>query len=86
MWVGGVSSYLALLQIIIPATYLVCALVGFRLLRSSNRRIGFALLFTSITGLGIFPQSMHRADLQHLLQVIFPFFMTTALLPSACSS
>jgi hypothetical protein len=35
-----------------------------------------------LMGLGLFPQALHRADDQHLLQVVPPFVMTLCLLVS----
>ena len=58
-------------------------MIGACALRSSNRTTaahGFALFCASLAGLGVYPQALHRADFQHLLQVIYPFIVTLALL------
>ncbi|WP_428249913.1 hypothetical protein [Ferrovibrio sp.] len=39
-----------------------------------------ALLVTALVSLGVYPQAMHRADAQHLLQVIPPFILLLSLL------
>lgn len=78
---GG--NALALLQIIVPSTCVLCVGAGILALRSGSRGTaanGFTLFCSSLVALGIYPQALHRADLQHMLQVIYPFIVTFALL------
>lgn len=79
------ENALALLQIVVPSTYVIGVVIGFRGLRS-GRAEAFVLLCASLTGLSVYPQAMHRADLQHLLQVIAPFVIAVALLARQVAS
>jgi hypothetical protein len=77
------GNALAFLQIVIPLTYLVGGTIGILSARTGARAgtsDNFTLFCASLTGFGIFPQAMHRADLQHLLQVGYPFIITFVLL------
>ena len=49
-------------------------------IHDTQRRNGFSLLCVGLTGLGVLPQALHRADLQHLLQVAPPFVLALAAL------
>ena len=40
----------------------------------------YTLFCAALTGFGIFPQALHRADIHHLLQVIPPFIIVLAIL------
>jgi hypothetical protein len=77
------ANALALLQVAVPITCLAGCVVGLRDLASqltNAQARGFTLFCVSLVGIGVYPQSMHRADLQHLLQVGFPFIMVFTLL------
>lgn len=77
------TNVLAFLQLVIPVVYLGALARSFSLLRSpkpARRADGAPLLCASLMGLGIFPQALHRADLEHLLQVIPPLAIVLGLL------
>jgi hypothetical protein len=74
---------LTVLQFIVPAVYATGMLMPLgRLLRDpptfSARE--YTLFCAAVTGLGIFPQAVHRGDIHHLLQVIPPFIITLGIL------
>ena len=74
---------LSLLQVIVPVVYLTGMLVAIR--RYFKNPPGllareYTLFCTALTGFGIFPQALHRADIHHLLQVIPPFIIVVAIL------
>jgi hypothetical protein len=77
------TNALAFLQLAFPVTYLAGCLIGWRELAPRSKASvsgGYALFCTSLTGIGLYPQAIHRADPQHLLQVAYPFIMVLALL------
>jgi hypothetical protein len=77
------ANALAFLQVAVPVTCLAGCVSGLHGLSSGSKALvadGFTLFCTSLVGVGIYPQSIHRADLQHLLQVEYPFIMVLALL------
>lgn len=77
------ANILALLQVAVPLIYLGALILSLAILRApkgDRRAEGVPLLCASLMGLGIFPQALHRADLEHLLQVIPPFVITLGLL------
>ena len=79
------ENALALWQIMIPITCVTGGIAGIKVLSqgtSAERSKGYSLFCCSLVTLGVYPQSLHRADLQHLLQVIYPFIITGALLCS----
>jgi hypothetical protein len=77
------TNALAFLQLAFPVTYLAGCLIGWRELAPRSKASvsgGYARFCASLTGIGIYPQAIHRADPQHLLQVAYPFIMVLALL------
>ena len=81
------TGSLGVLQIVLPLIYVAALLVaGTRLWNGKTptwqRDEAFPLFCTALMGLGLFPQALHRADIQHLLQVLPPFIMTVVLLVS----
>ena len=77
------GNALAILQFVVPVTYVFGTILGIQALRSATQpdaKNGFTLTCVCLVGLGIYPQALHRADLQHLLQVGFPFVMAFILL------
>jgi len=79
----GSSNALALLQLLLPLFYLVGLWMANTQKRSNYADRSFTLLAISLTGLGVLPQALHRADSQHLLQVLPPFILLIGLLPKA---
>lgn len=82
------TGSLGVLQIVIPLIYAAALVVAVARLWDGKtpawqRDEAFPLLCTALMGLGLFPQALHRADVQHLLQVLPPFIMTLVLLVSA---
>ncbi|MGE5540043.1 MAG: hypothetical protein ACM30I_15605 [Gemmatimonas sp.] len=82
---GGFSfgNAVAFLQLAIPLTYAAALLRSGRALWSgkpAQRPDAFPLFCTALMGLGLFPQALHRADDQHLLQVLPPFVIVMGLL------
>ena len=76
------ANALAAIQIVVPVVCLSGCFCGLRALRAGSPAAvarGFSLFCTSLVGIGVFPQALHRADLQHLLQVWYPFIMTLGL-------
>jgi hypothetical protein len=81
------TGSLGVLQIIIPLIYVAALLIAAARLWDGKtpawqRDEAFPLFCTALMGLGLFPQALHRADVQHLLQVLPPFIMTLVLLVS----
>jgi hypothetical protein len=75
------SNVLALQQLAFVAVLASGLVVAIRELASrqeSRREGGFALVCAALTGLGVLPQALHRADLQDLLQVVPPFVLVLA--------
>jgi hypothetical protein len=78
---ASAGNVLALLQLAFVVVYAGAVCVALRELaagQGSRREAGFHLLCVALTGLGVFPQALHRADLQHLLQVVPPFVLVLA--------
>lgn len=78
---------LGILQILIPFIYAAGLVIAFAKLwenrtKSWERNEAFALFCSALMGLGLFPQALHRADDQHLLQVVPPLVITLGLLVS----
>jgi hypothetical protein len=74
---------LAALQAIMPAAYAIGAFISVKNLMGDPEKLSardYTLFCAAVTGLGILPQAFHRADIQHLLQVMAPFFIVLALL------
>ena len=71
------NNCLALLQLLIPLVYLygLSLAIYWAWTQKRPRTSRVALFSVSLLGLGIYPQAMHRADLQHLLQVLMPFLL-----------
>ncbi len=74
---------LVLFQVILPVTYVIGLVLALR--QAARDPTGMSLrahtLFcAALTGLGIFPQALHRADFHHLLQVFPPFVIVLALI------
>lgn len=81
------TGSLGVLQIVIPLIYMAALLIAVARLwngktPSWQRDEAFPLFCTALMGLGLFPQALHRADTQHLLQVLPPFIMTLVFLVS----
>jgi hypothetical protein len=79
----SLANVLAFLQLAIPVVYLGTLAWSVSLLRSTKparRSDGIPLLCAALMGLGIFPQALHRADLEHLLQIIPPLAIVLGLL------
>ena len=75
---GNVLALQQLAFVVVLATGLVVAMRELALARGARHDTGFALLCAALTGLGVLPQALHRADLQHLLQVAPPFVLVLA--------
>jgi hypothetical protein len=74
---------LSLLQVIVPVVYLAGMFVAIRSFLKNPPGLSareYTLFCTALTGLGVFPQALHRADIHHLLQVIPPFIIVVAIL------
>jgi hypothetical protein len=74
---------LSLLQVIVPVVYVTGMLVAIRsFFRNPPRLLAreYTLFCVALTGFGIFPQALHRADIHHFLQVIPPFIIVVAIL------
>ena len=79
------ENALALWQISIPVIGVSGGIASIKVLfagTGADRSKGYSLFCCSLVTLGVYPQSLHRADLQHLLQVVYPFIITGALLCS----
>jgi hypothetical protein len=80
------GNAVAFLQVAFPivcgiALYLSVSRMRFG--KPAERNESFPLFCAALMGLGLFPQALHRADDQHLLQVLPPFVITLGLLFSA---
>lgn len=82
---GSAALFLSLAQIGLPIMALAACLPGLRQWRRHGGmdRASFALFTAGLAALGVFPQALHRAEIQHLLQVIPPFVIALALLIAA---
>ncbi|MDE2517133.1 MAG: hypothetical protein KGL12_13985 [Rhodospirillales bacterium] len=82
---GSAAWFLSLAQIGVPLTEAAACLPGLLQWRRDGGmdRRGYALFTAGLAGLGVFPQALHRAEIQHLLQVIPPFVIALALLIAA---
>jgi hypothetical protein len=76
------ANALAFLQVAVPLTCLAGCGIGWRDITVLPNRpaAGYTLFCTSLTGIGIYPQAVHRADPQHLLQAGYPFIIVLTLL------
>jgi hypothetical protein len=77
------ANAVAFLQIVIPAVYAVALLRSMKRLWSgkpAQRADALAMFCAALMGLGLFPQALHRADDQHLLQILPPFIITLGLI------
>jgi hypothetical protein len=81
---GGFTfgNAVAFLQIVIPAVYVVALLRSTKRLsgKPAQRAEALAMFCAALMGLGLFPQALHRADDQHLLQILPPFIITLGLI------
>lgn len=68
------GNCLAVLQVLLPLTYVAAILIGLRRARQARSSNHPDLMFTALglIGLGLLPQGLYRADVAHLLQVIAP--------------
>jgi hypothetical protein len=68
------GNCLAVLQVLLPLTYVTAILIGLRRARQARSSNHADLMFTALglIGLGLLPQGLYRADVAHLLQVIAP--------------
>jgi hypothetical protein len=74
---------LLLLQGVVPVVYLSGIFIAVRRFLSNPPGLPgrqYTLFCAALTGLGIFPQALHRADIHHLLQVVPPFIIVLAIL------
>jgi hypothetical protein len=74
---------LTVLQFIVPAVYATGMLMALRVFLRDPPTLcarEYTLFCAAITGLGIFPQAVHRGDIHHLLQVIPPFIIVLGIL------
>jgi hypothetical protein len=82
------ANMLALSQLAFMAVYAVALPVALREFASGRgapqREAGYRLLCIVLTGLGVLPQALHRADVQHLLQVLPPLVLVIASLSARC--
>jgi hypothetical protein len=79
------ANAVAFLQFAFPVVYGIALYLSGRRLWSgkpAQRVESFPLFCSALLGLGLFPQALHRADVQHLLQVLPPFVITLGLLLS----
>jgi hypothetical protein len=77
------TNAVAFLQLALPVVYGIGLLLSARRLWSgkpTERHERFPLFCAALLGLGLFPQALHRADFQHLLQVLPPFVIVLGLL------
>jgi 4-amino-4-deoxy-L-arabinose transferase-like glycosyltransferase len=79
----SLESSTAIAYWMIPLTYLACIAIGiWQVYREPKQRVHKYQFMTAVgvLGLGVFPQALHRADVQHLLQVLPPFLIAAGLL------
>ena len=81
------TGSLAVLQIAIPLIYAAALVIATARLWDGGtpawqREKMFPLFATALMGLGLFPQALYCAEVQHLFQVLPPFIMTVALMVS----
>jgi hypothetical protein len=81
------TGSLAVLQIAILLIYAAALVIATARLwdgrtPASQRDEVFPLFGTALMGLGLFPQALYCAEVQHLFQVLPPFIMTVALMVS----
>jgi len=74
------ENVLASLQVLVPLLYGAGLLIGTAETWRGQGETGFPLIAVSLTGLGVLPQALHRADLPHLFQVLPPFILLFGLL------
>ena len=77
------ESGLSLAHFLLPATYALCGILGFRsgyLRPDPMPGSARCMLATAILGLGLLPQARYRADVQHLLQALPPMLLAASFL------
>lgn len=77
---GLAGNALPLLQVLLPASCLAGLVLAWPRGMTENEPADHRLRCAALCGLGVFAQAMHRADAQHLLQVIPPDIIVLALL------